>query len=111
MAATKSQQNAHGSSGSARSRERVESPREIIRDVVEYITEYARQKPGHAALACVAVGFVLGFHLFIIVCNSDGTWHESPIVTSGIVQTHAHALAADRLGQLANDVAGRVLSI
>ena len=64
MAITKSQQNAHGSSAAtASSHERVESPQEITRDVVEYITEYARQKPGHAALACIAVGFVLGWKL------------------------------------------------
>lgn len=32
-------------------------------DVVEYLTEYARQNPKQAALFCVAVGFVLGWKL------------------------------------------------
>jgi hypothetical protein len=41
----------------------VESPRELTRDVVEYLTEYARQNPGYAALACLSVGFVLGWKL------------------------------------------------
>ena len=41
----------------------VESPREITHDIVEYLTEYARQKPGYAALCCIGIGFVLGWKL------------------------------------------------
>ncbi len=43
--------------------EAVESPREITHDVVQYLTEYAREKPGYAALCCIGVGFVLGWKL------------------------------------------------
>jgi len=63
MATTKTQHNSRGTATAAPSRARVESPQEITRDMVEYITEYARQKPGHAALACIGVGFVLGWKL------------------------------------------------
>jgi|GEM_PF-1020548 hypothetical protein len=32
-------------------------------DVINYLTEYARQNPGYAALWCLGVGFVLGWKL------------------------------------------------
>jgi hypothetical protein len=35
----------------------------IKEDVVEYLTDYAKQNPKQAALFCVAVGFVLGWKL------------------------------------------------
>ncbi|MEX2113411.1 MAG: hypothetical protein WD845_09510 [Pirellulales bacterium] len=41
----------------------VESPREITQDIVNYLTEYARANPGYAALACLGIGFVLGWKL------------------------------------------------
>jgi len=41
----------------------VESTKEISRDVIEYVTDYARQNPGYAALWCLGVGFVLGWKL------------------------------------------------
>jgi len=44
-------------------RRAVESPKEITHDVIEYMTEYAKQNPGYAALACIGVGFVLGWKL------------------------------------------------
>ncbi len=40
-----------------------EDPKEITRDIVDYLTEYARDNPGHAALFCLGVGFVLGWKL------------------------------------------------
>jgi hypothetical protein len=61
MATTKSQHNAKDRSMD--SKQRVESPQEITHDIVEYLTDYARQNPGYAALACVGVGFVLGWKL------------------------------------------------
>ena len=61
MAATTSNRNAQGKS-SARSEE-VESPKEITRDVVDYLTTYARENPGYAALWCLGAGFVLGWKL------------------------------------------------
>ena len=61
MATTKANRNA--SSGSRAMTERTETPREITQDIVEYLSEYARQKPGYAALWCIGVGFVLGWKL------------------------------------------------
>jgi len=61
MATTKNQRS------SAREAEAVkhdlEQTREITRDVVDYLTEYAREKPGVAALVCLGAGFVLGWKL------------------------------------------------
>jgi hypothetical protein len=61
MATTKSQHNAKDRSTD--SKQHVESPQEITHDIVEYFTDYARQNPGYAALACIGVGFVLGWKL------------------------------------------------
>jgi hypothetical protein len=36
---------------------------EIARDVVDYLKEYAREKPEVAALWCVGIGFILGWKL------------------------------------------------
>jgi len=44
-------------------RRAVENPKEISHDVIEYMTEYAKENPGYAALACIGVGFVLGWKL------------------------------------------------
>jgi hypothetical protein len=41
----------------------MEHAREVTTDIVEYLTQYARENPGHAALACMGVGFVLGWKL------------------------------------------------
>ncbi len=43
--------------------ERMESPKEITHDVIEYMVEYARQNPAYAALGCMGVGFILGWKL------------------------------------------------
>ena len=40
-----------------------EDTKELTRDIVDYLTEYARDNPGHAALFCLGVGFVLGWKL------------------------------------------------
>ncbi len=40
-----------------------EEGRAIAADLAEYLTEYARQNPGYAALYCLGVGFVLGWKL------------------------------------------------
>lgn len=37
--------------------------RQVTNDFVEYLTDYARQNPGTAALWCLGVGFVLGWKL------------------------------------------------
>jgi len=36
---------------------------EIRKDVVEYAMEYAKENPGHAALFCIGLGFILGWKL------------------------------------------------
>jgi hypothetical protein len=48
---------------SAAAQEQLQNPKEITGDIVEYLTEYARENPGYAALACLGVGFVLGWKL------------------------------------------------
>jgi hypothetical protein len=61
MSTTKSHQNAK--EHSTRSNQFAENPKAMTHDVVEYLTEYAKQNPGCAALACLGVGFVLGWKL------------------------------------------------
>lgn len=34
-----------------------------IEDIVAYLRRYAREKPQSAALACLAIGFILGWKL------------------------------------------------
>lgn len=36
---------------------------DIREDVVNYLTKYARENPGYSALACLGIGFVLGWKL------------------------------------------------
>ena len=59
--------NTKTSRNSSRAAARVEKPledaKEITSDIVDYLTEYARENPGYAALACIGVGFVLGWKL------------------------------------------------
>ncbi len=43
--------------------EPAEAAKEMTRDVIDYMTEYARENPGYAALMCLGVGFVLGWKL------------------------------------------------
>ena len=40
-----------------------ESPHEITQDIVDAMIQYARKKPGSAALISLGVGFVLGWKL------------------------------------------------
>ena len=37
--------------------------KQVTNDFVEYLTDYARENPGTAALWCLGVGFVLGWKL------------------------------------------------
>lgn len=62
MATTKSQN--HTRNSTIRTTKQAEQEvKEITHDVVEYLTDYARQNPGYAALCCMGVGFVLGWKL------------------------------------------------
>ena len=40
-----------------------EQVQEVTSDLVNYVTEYAKEKPGHVALFCLGIGFVLGWKL------------------------------------------------
>ena len=60
MAATTSRRHVQNES---KRPQKVETPKEISNDIVEYLAEYAREKPGYAALCCIGVGFVLGWKL------------------------------------------------
>ena len=61
MTTTKSRHNSKD--GSTDPKQRVERPQEITHDILEYLTDCARHNPGYAALACIGVGFVLGWKL------------------------------------------------
>ena len=37
--------------------------KDMQHDLVEYAIDYARENPGHAALICMGIGFVLGWKL------------------------------------------------
>jgi len=41
----------------------VEEGKKMTNDMIEYLTDYARENPGNAALWCLGVGFVLGWKL------------------------------------------------
>jgi len=41
----------------------VEDELDAARDLIEYLKEYAREKPEVAALWCLGIGFVLGWKL------------------------------------------------
>lgn len=64
MAAT---QTAHNAQRADRQRNESSDSRlqsvDVKEDVIDYLTSYARQKPAHAALICLGVGFVLGWKL------------------------------------------------
>ncbi len=44
-------------------RQEVERLEEQAKDIVEHLTEYARENPTNAALWCLGIGFVLGWKL------------------------------------------------
>lgn len=63
MATTRANRNATRRIAKDAIEEQMEQAKEITGDIVEYLTAYARENPGHAALACLAVGFALGWKL------------------------------------------------
>jgi hypothetical protein len=60
MAATTTSRNARTKSPT---QEAVESPKEITKDIVDYVMAYAKENPGYAALMCLGVGFILGWKM------------------------------------------------
>jgi ElaB/YqjD/DUF883 family membrane-anchored ribosome-binding protein len=61
MVSTHSRSNA--SQATKRSPRAAQSTPEATQDMMEAVTEYARENPGYAALICLGVGFVLGWKL------------------------------------------------
>ena len=47
----------------SRAQELEEQGMDAARDLVEYLKEYAREKPEVAALWCLGIGFILGWKL------------------------------------------------
>ena len=43
--------------------QKTDAGKDITRDIIDHLSEYAKENPGHAALACLAVGFILGWKL------------------------------------------------
>ncbi len=41
----------------------VQDAKQVSSELVEYLTEYARENPGNAALWCLGIGFLLGWKL------------------------------------------------
>src|ERR1700730_12709501 len=62
-------------------------------------------------IGVLAVSFALRFDRLIVSRSSNRTRHEGPIITAGIIKTHAQALLVDGGGQLANNIAGGVLPV
>jgi ElaB/YqjD/DUF883 family membrane-anchored ribosome-binding protein len=61
MVSTHSRSNA--SQAARRSPRPTRSTHEVTQDMMQVVTEYARENPGYAALICLGVGFVLGWKL------------------------------------------------
>lgn len=61
MVSTHSRSNA--SLASKRSSRPAESTHELTQNMLQVVTDYARENPGYAALVCLGVGLVLGWKL------------------------------------------------
>jgi len=61
--ATRTQQQRHNGRNQGGEFKEAEGPQEIAQDLIEFVTEYAREKPGYAALWCLGLGFILGWKL------------------------------------------------
>src|SRR6202035_1154844 len=59
----------------------------------------------------LAIGLALRLDRLIVSRSPNRTRHEGPIITAGIIKTHAQALLVNGGGQLANDIAGGVLPV
>ncbi len=62
MAAAKSSENAQDKL-EASAQQAAEDAKQVSRDFVDYISEYAHENPGTACLWCLGIGFVLGWKL------------------------------------------------
>jgi hypothetical protein len=80
MAATTSNRNVQRKTESRN--EAVESPEKISRDILDFVTNYAREKPGYAALWCIGIGFVLGWKLKPWFAWA-GSKHRSSVLAGG----------------------------
>src|SRR6202021_3397037 len=62
-------------------------------------------------IGILAIGLALRLDRLVVSRSSNRTRHESPIITAGIIKTHAQALLVGGDGQFANDIAGGVLPV
>ncbi len=63
MASTRTTAKSNGRKTAAKQELDFSDEVEIARDVVDYLKEYAREKPEVAALWCLGIGFILGWKL------------------------------------------------
>jgi hypothetical protein len=63
MANTRATSKSNGRKSAAKQEIDFSDEVEIARDVVDYLKEYAREKPEVAALWCLGIGFILGWKL------------------------------------------------
>ncbi|MGD9635698.1 MAG: hypothetical protein AB7G28_14745 [Pirellulales bacterium] len=63
MATTRTTAKANGRKTAAKPELDLSDEMEVARDVVDYLKEYAREKPEVAALWCFGIGFILGWKL------------------------------------------------
>jgi hypothetical protein len=62
MATTKTNRNSKEKLESS-AQEAALDAKQVTNDFVEYLTDYARENPGTAALWCLGIGFVLGWKI------------------------------------------------
>lgn len=63
MANTRTTSKSHNRKTAAKPELDLSDEMEVARDVVDYLKEYAREKPEVAALWCFGIGFILGWKL------------------------------------------------
>ena len=62
-------------------------------------------------IGVLAIGLALRLDRLVVSRSPNRTRHKGPIITAGIIKTHAQALLVDGGRQLANDIAGGVLPV
>src|SRR4029077_5466280 len=62
-------------------------------------------------IGVLAIGLALRLDRLVVSRSPNRSRHEGPIISAGIIKTHAQALLVDGGGQLANDIAGGVLPV
>jgi hypothetical protein len=60
---SQNQKNSRKSAARAGEADPIAEGKKMTEDVFDYLTDYARENPGTAALWCLGVGFVLGWKI------------------------------------------------